>query len=519
VDLDQLAALMPDDPETRDEERLFLLRLAGDFYIKAAKTRGHFFRRLLGNLKAALAQHLIPYRLEPTWSRLYLHSPDPEAAEVAARIFGIQSVSEVRRVSWQDLPDLVAAGVDLFAPQVVGRSFAVRARRRGGSSALPTPLRSPEVERALGRALLEAGGARVDLTAPEIEVQVDYEPGLAHLFHERLSGPGGLPLGVEGRALVLLSGGFDSAVAAWLLLKRGVQLDYLFCNLGGTPHRLGALKVAEILAGRWSYGSSPRLWELDFLPVSARLQERVRSEHRQVILKRLMLRAGAEIARRQRALALVTGDAIGQVSSQTLHNLGVVSGAVPDLLVLRPLLGFNKEEILTLARRIGIFETAATVQEFCALGPGRPATRARLAEVLRDEEALAAESFDPLGEPLASPRAYALRGEPSARLLADLAQIPELDEIPPEAVVLDLRSTVAFRAWHYPGALRLDLASALAAVPHLDSARTYVPYCEVGIKSVALAERMRAAGLAVRLVRGGLHRLMEIAPDAPRQAP
>src|SRR5262249_54563825 len=158
-----------------------------------------FFRRLLGNLRAALVQHGIPFRLEPTWSRLYLHTPDPEAAAVAARVFGIRSVSEVQRSPWSDLDELVAAGRDLFAPAGAGRSCAVRAKRRGVKAVPPVPLPgSPSVERALGRALLEAGAARVDLGRPEVEVEVDYEPGVAHLFRDRLDGPGGLPLGVEG---------------------------------------------------------------------------------------------------------------------------------------------------------------------------------------------------------------------------------------------------------------------------------------------------------------------------------
>lgn len=491
------------------DERLFLLRLSGELYVKSAKTRGQFFRRLLGNLKAALAQHGLSYRLEPAWSRLYVATPAPSAerlAEVAARVFGLQSVSEVRRAPWSDLDGLVREGVAAFAPEVAGRSFAVRARRQGG----PAVYRSPDVERALGRALLESGARRVDLTSPEVEVQVDYELGRVHLFSGRSEGPGGLPLGVEGRALALLSGGFDSAVAAWLMMKRGAQLDYLFCNLGGAPHRLGALRVGEILAERWSYGSSPRLWELDFAPAAALLQESVRSEHRQVILKRLMLRAAARLARRGRRLALVTGDALGQVSSQTLHNLGVVSGAASDLPVLRPLLGFNKEEILALARRLGVYETAASVQEFCSLGAGPTATRARLEGVLRDEEALGPEILEGV---LARPRAYALRSAPSARLLAELEETPEAEEVPAGAVVLDLRPAADFRAWHHPGALRLDFAAALAALPHLARGKRYVVVCEAGIKSLALAEKMKETGLDVRLIRGGVRRLREIAGE------
>jgi thiamine biosynthesis protein ThiI len=490
-------------------EHLFLLRLSGEIYLKGAKTRAHFFRRLLANLKAALVQHRIPFRLEPTWSRLYLHTPDPEAAAVAARVFGLRSVSEVHRREWTDLEALVRAGRELFAADVQGRSFAVRARRRRTKAAAVAattdtilaaePVRSPDVERALGRALLDAGAARVDLGHPEVEVHVDFEPGVAHLFRDRVEGAGGLPIGVEGRAVVLLSGGFDSAVAAWQLLKRGVQLDYVFCNLGGAPHRLGALRVARLLAERWSYGSAPRLFELDFLPLAAQLQERVPGAHRQLLLKRAMLRAGAAIARRRRALAVGTGDALGQVSSQTLQNLAVASRAVPETLLLRPLVGQNKEEILAAARQIGVFETAAAVEEYCALGAERPATRADLGRVVADEALL-----DPrlLPAALASCRAYELR-DLDLESLPGPPAVPEIDVVPAGTIVLDLRPAEAFRAWHWAEAVRLDLPHALAALPHLDRGRAYVVVCEVGVKSAALAETMQRQGFRVALFRGG----------------
>ncbi|HEY2294326.1 MAG TPA: THUMP domain-containing protein, partial [Thermoanaerobaculia bacterium] len=149
-------------------DHLFLLRLAGDFYTKARKTRVRFFRRLVANLEASLQGHRIPYRLEPTWSRLYLESPDPGAAEVAARVFGVQSVSEIERRSWTALEDLVATGVEFFADAVRGKSFAVRATRRGDRERIGFD--SMRIESVLGRALLDSGAKKVSLTEPEVAV-------------------------------------------------------------------------------------------------------------------------------------------------------------------------------------------------------------------------------------------------------------------------------------------------------------------------------------------------------------
>ncbi|HEY4591374.1 MAG TPA: THUMP domain-containing protein [Thermoanaerobaculia bacterium] len=481
-------------------DHLFLLRLAGDFYTKARKTRVRFFRRLVANLEAALQGHRIPYRLEPTWSRLYLESPDPGAAEVAARVFGVQSVSEIERRSWTALEDLVATGVEFFGEAVRGKSFAVRATRRGERERIGFD--SARIESALGRALLDSGARKVNLTEPEVTAHVELEPGIAHLFFDKVMGNGGLPIGVEGRAISLVSGGFDSAVASWLMLKRGVQLDYVFCNLGGAAHRLGVLKVMKSIAERWSYGYSPRLHEVDLSPLVVDLREKVSPRNWQIVLKRLILRAGAAVAHRGGRLGLVTGDAIGQVSSQTLQNLAVISQAATALPLLRPLLGFNKEEIMGLARRIGVYDLAAAVAEYCDLAPEKPNTRAALADVLRDEAKLDLDLLDRLVDVR---HVHELRRiDPEA--LA--SPVPEVDEVPAGATVIDLRSAAAYKGWHYPGALHLDLPHALAAYRQLDRSRVYVLVCEVGLKSAHLAERMREAGLEAFQMKGGLKGLL-----------
>ncbi|HSS77346.1 MAG TPA: THUMP domain-containing protein [Thermoanaerobaculia bacterium] len=482
---------------------LFIIRLSGDFYTKARKTRMRFFRRLAANLEAALVQHGITYRLEKTWSRMYLGTPEPGAAEIAARVFGVQSVSEVRRQSWEGLEDLVSLGVETFAEAVRGKSFAVRATRRGERDRIGFD--STRIESALGRALLDAGAGRVDLSAPEVTAHVELEPGTVHFFFDKVRGHGGLPIGVEGRAVALVSGGFDSAVASWLLLKRGVHLDYVFCNLGGTAHRLGVLKVMKRIAEQWSYGTSPRLHEVDLAPLVAELRDKVQPHHWQIVLKRLILRAGAAVAHRGGRLALITGDAIGQVSSQTLQNLAVITQASTAIPVLRPLLGFNKEEIMEIARRIGVYDLAAVVAEYCDLNPPKPTTRAALKDVLRDEAAL---DPDHLGKLVDDRQIFELcQVDPEAVA----APVPEVDRLPAGATLLDLRQKPAYQGWHYPGALHLNLPQALAAYRSFARDRPYVLVCEVGLKSAHLAEKMQEAGFEAYQLKGGLKGLMELA--------
>lgn len=484
-------------------DHLLILRLSGDFYTKAPKTRMRFFRRLVANVEAALDAHRVPYRLEPTWSRMYVETPEPGAAEILARVFGVQSVSEVQRRTWERLEDVVASGVEIFGQAVQGRSFAVRASRRGERERIGFD--STRIESALGRALLDAGAGRVNLSAPEVTAHVELEPGAGHFFLDKVRGHGGLPIGVEGRAVALVSGGFDSAVASWLMLKRGVHLDYVFCNLGGAAHRLGVLKVMKEIAERWSYGYAPHLHEVDLAPLLADLRQKVRPTNWQIVLKRLILRAGVAVAHRGGRIGIVTGDAMGQVSSQTLQNLAVITEASP-VLVLRPLLGFNKEEIMNLARRIGIYDLSAAVAEYCDLMPPKPATRAALRDVLDDEANLAVDRR--LDELVGTRHIFDLQ-----RIVPGSfdSRIPEIDRVPSGAAVIDLRSANTFRSWHYPSALHLDLPRALAAYPSFRRDRPYVLVCEVGLKSAHLAEKMREAGFEAFQFKDGIKGLMALA--------
>jgi thiamine biosynthesis protein ThiI len=481
-------------------ERL-LVRMSGDLTTKGRATRSRFLRRLVRNLADALSDRGVAHRIRRTHDRIYIDCAEAGHGETVARVFGVQSLSSVESRPWKGLDDIVEAGVECFGEAVRGRRFAVRARRVGDRRRVG--VESRDVELTLGERLLSAS-AGVDLSHPEVVAALEISPETVHLFGDRVPGPAGLPLGTEGRALALVSGGFDSAVAAWLVQKRGVELDHLFCNLGGRTHQLGTLRVMKVIADRWSYGTRPRFHAVDFDALSRHIQERTRQRYWQVILKRLMYRAAERVAAEVGATAGVTGEALGQVSSQTLQNLAVISRAT-EMPVLRPLVGFNKEEILDRARAIGTYDMSKVVGEYCAMVPRKPATAARLADVLAEEARL---DMDLLERAVAERHVINLR-----ELDLDKLDDPTLEasDVPDDAVVLDLRSRTAYRAWHYPGALFLDFAHALRVVDQLDADQKYVLYCEFGLKSAHLAERMRERGLDAVHFRRGLRDVVELA--------
>jgi len=483
------------------DSSLMLVRFSGDVTTKARATRKRFVQRLQRNLKDALKSEGVTSRVTRTHDRLLIESRGEGGLDAASRVFGVQSVSRVQARPWTRADDLVEAGFGLFEAAIRDKLFAVRVRRVGERSRIP--IESAEIERVLGARLFPLARG-VNLRHPEVAVHIEVMPGRAYFFHDSRSARGGLPLGVEGSAVALVSGGFDSAVAAWQLLKRGVALDYVFCNLGGRSHQLEALRVLEQLADRWSYGTRPHIHAIDFDRVSRDIQAKVTTRYWQVVLKRLMLRAAEAVAADRGAVAIITGDAVGQVSSQTLQNLAVISQAA-TLPILRPLVGLNKDEILTIARDIGTYELSKLVGEYCAMVPSRPATQAALSTILQEEKKLDTGLLD---------RALAERSVVDLRELdLDALDAPELEveEISPGTTILDLRSEAAYRAWHYPEALYLDFAGALRAYEHFDKSPAYVLYCEFGVKSAHLAELMREAGFDARHFGRGLRDLLDYA--------
>jgi tRNA uracil 4-sulfurtransferase len=482
---------------TTESERLILVRLAPEFSTKSRGTRYRFGKRLMANMSDALKSTGAPFKLHSEWARLFVRSSAPEALDVLSRVPGISSLSAVEGQCRADLGEIVRVGTGLYAERVHGRTYAVRARRTGKHD-----FSSGDVQQALGAALNP--GARVDLDAPDVEVHVEVRDAGTYFFSDRVPGVGGLPLAVEGRAVCLLSGGFDSAVAAWLMIKRGVELDYVFCNLAGEAYERTVVQVGKILADEWSFGTRPRLHVIDFTAAVDDLRAKTNPRYWQILLKRLMYRAADEVAESLGAAAIITGEAVGQVSSQTLQNLRVIDKSA-RLPVLRPLIGFDKHDIIDLSRRIGTYGISSRVKEYCAIAPGHPVTNASM-EVTDREDA----RID----------AGVLKAAVAARRVLDLRELGTADlvepylftqEIPADAVVLDVRGEEEWEAWHYPGAERRDLWELLSTLRTLDRERYYVVYCGVGLQAAHLAEQMQREGLEAYAFRGGVRQLRDYA--------
>src|SRR5579884_235091 len=476
--------------------RLLLVRLAGEMGVKSSRTRRSFLRLLVENARRALRQAGVEATVRPEWSRLLVETAAPDAArEALSRVFGVHAVAEVVEVRHAGLDDLVTRLLPLFRPQVEGRTFAVRPRRTP-----ETPFTSEDLARALGAALLPFA-ARVDLSHPEVEVRVRAEPGRAFAELDHTPGPGGLPLGCGGRALALVSGGFDSPVAAWHVMRRGVAVEVLVCDLGGCGQVDAALAAARELVRRWAPGQEVRAHVVDLAPLVTALVARVPGRMRQVLLKRAMYRVGDALAGEIGAEALVTGECLGQVSTQTLRNLATCE-EVSSRPVLRPLIGLDKNEIMERARRLGTYEASSQVQEHCSIAEGQVVTRASVAGAEAAERLLPP---DLAGDEWVRAAVAARTIVPS---LADWrpAALPEhvVDRVPAGAVVVDVREPEEGPS---VGDLRLPFSRALDSLDGLSADRTYVLVCASGHRSDLLARELRGRGYAAFSLAGGVTRL------------
>lgn len=208
--------------------------------------------------------------------------------------------------------------------------------------------------------------ARVKLKQPDVTVNLEIEDDRLLLIKGRYEGIGGFPIGTQEDVLSLISGGFDSGVSSYMLMRRGCRVHYCFFNLGGAAHEIGVRQVAHYLWSRFGSSHRVRFVAINFEPVVGEILEKVDDGQMGVVLKRMMVRAASKVAERYGVQALVTGEALGQVSSQTLTNLRLIDN-VSDTLVLRPLISYDKEHIIDIARKIGTEDFARTMPEYCGV--------------------------------------------------------------------------------------------------------------------------------------------------------
>ena len=372
-----------------------IVRFGGEIGIKSSPVRYSYERLVVKHVRRALKARGIALKsLDYFFGRLYVRSFEAEeAAKVIARVFGVSSASPALSTS-SDLEAIARTGLEIAKATLLrGESFAIRCRRVGEH-----PYTSMDVCRLLGERILSELSDRdlkVNLEEPDKEICVEIRGKEAFLFTKTYPGPGGFPLGTQGRLIGLLSSGMDSPVACWLAMRRGCMVVPVHFDLrpftdDATVEK--AIELAHVLAD-WSLGFMKHMYVVPYGRLLAEIKEKGPEPLTCVLCKRLMLRIARRLAERERAHGVLTGDSIGEQASQTIHNLRIIDGAVENIFVVRPLMCFDKTETFELARRIGTYEISVKPDAGCRAAPKKPTTVADHKAVLKTEKLLDVEGL------------------------------------------------------------------------------------------------------------------------------
>jgi tRNA uracil 4-sulfurtransferase len=460
----------------------FIVKIFPEITIKSDSVRLRFIKILTSNIRNILKHHIEEVAVIRHWDfievRPKVENSETKILELLMRIPGIHHILAVDEITFVDMHDIFEKALDYYAPLIENKTFCVRVKRRGKHE-----FTSIDVERYIGGGLNQhVSSAKVKLTHPEITVHLEIDKDKLLLVKGRHAGIGGFPTGTQEDVLSLISGGFDSGVSSYMLMRRGSRVHYCFFNLGGKTHEIGVKQMAHYLWERFGSSHKVRFIAIDFSDVVGEILEKIDDGQMGVILKRMMIRAASKIAQRYKVEALVTGEALGQVSSQTLTNLRLIDNA-SDTLILRPLITHDKETIINIARQIGTEDIAKTMPEFCGVISKSPTVKAVKEKIEAEEMNF---DFTILDKAVAEAENIDIR-EIAKQTDTKIAHVETVTTLSTEHVVIDIRSSEEqednplilsnIEVKHIPF---YKLATQFG---DLDQSKQYLLYCDRGVMS------------------------------------
>jgi len=349
--------------------------------IKKPGTRNKMENTLISNLLAsAKFYNCGKTEVKKQQGRIFLYGNVECLSNSSIKVFGVKSVSIAEELHFENINDIAQKAVEIWADKVIRKKFAVIVRRVGKHN-----FSSYDVARLVGEVLLKHDG-KVDLDNPEIKLYIEIRDYIAYFYDNIIEGPGGLPLGSEGIAISLISGGIDSPVSSWMIMKRGVAVDFLYCNLGSEITKNAVLNVIYKLI-EWSQGYTPKIFVADCSAITKTIMTQTDKKIWPLVFKRALYKIAEKISEKMGYEAIVTGESLGQVSTQTLPAIKTLNYQI-SLPMLRPLVGFDKDEITKIARKIGTYEYSEKVPEYCSIFSFHPKIKISYNEIIEIDKKL-----------------------------------------------------------------------------------------------------------------------------------
>lgn len=477
---------------------IFVVRFCPEIIIKSREVRRRYIRILRRSLRTQSALINPDISVVGEWDNLEVFLPDDDPASLEPLVTllchtpGIALVMQVSKAPLPDLDGIAAETLKLHGPLLDGKTFAVRCKRTGQH-----PWNSMDVERYVGAFLQRnSKAAGVDLRKPDVVVKVEIHHDEMFVVERSYKGLGGYPLGTQDDVLSLISGGFDSSVSSFMCIRRGLVTHYCFFRLGGKEHELAVKEVALYLWMKFASSHRVKFITVPFEAVMDEMAAKLEVSQRGVVLKRMMMRAASRIAAQLNIEALVTGESVAQVASQTLANLAVID-AVTDRVILRPLIVTDKQDIIDTARRIGTEEFSRHIPEYCGAVTVRPTTRARVPKILEQE---ALFDFDILERAIADAQIQMI-DRVMEGLGRDAIVVEEVEVPAPGACIVDIRhpddvlARPLNRALHNGvSVIEIPFYALHSRFSELAESSQYLLYCEKGMMSRLHASHLRAAG-------------------------
>ncbi len=419
--------------------------------IKSNTTR----KRMLKILKDNICNVLGSCKFHNIRNRLIIETDaDPYPL---SRVFGIAYYAVCDHFKFQSLEHLGEYIASKYS-DIDGKTYKVDVRREGNHS-----FTSIDAQKYLGG---KVGNGRVNLKNPELTIHIEIRQDDVLIYDKIVRGPNGLPIGAEDRVLMLFSGGIDSPVAAWMMMKRGCPVDYLFINSGGQDHLDSVYRVYEELTSKWDSSRSSKFYVINSTELISKIISSVHPKYRQIVLKKAFYKLACDFTSKSpKYKGIVTGESIGQVSTQTLANLNSIQSGF-NCLFVRPLIGLNKEEIIEISKSIGTYNLSTKVGELCNIAEGKVVTSSS-----PDRSQSEFQKIQPFSYPA--------------------IEYPSLSESPP----VDYSNYTDKKDPSIPDDA---LFYSIEDLPeHLDPNKFYVIYCKSGVRARLKAQELRRKGFKV----------------------